>query len=250
MNLDLTGKVAVVTGGARGIGRATCKLLAEAGAAVVVNYAQNAQGAAEVVESIKEKGGRAISVQADVSDVEAVRRMNGKVIDAFGKVDILVNNAGIATASFVADMTDTDWERVVDVNLKGVFNCCREFLPAMIRQRGGRIINVASFVAHIGSYKHAHYAASKAGVIGFTRSLAREVAEYGITVNAVAPGRIETSMEPERMAREKASWIAETPLKRLGRPDEVGAAIVFLASDAASFITGETINVTGGLWIG
>ncbi|MCL5074597.1 MAG: 3-oxoacyl-ACP reductase FabG [Chloroflexi bacterium] len=246
----LQDKVAIVTGGARGIGRAISLAMAKEGARVVVNYVSNSEAATRVVEEIHQEGGEAISIQADVSDSLAVQRMVETTLSRFGRIDILVNNAGIATGSFVVDMPEEDWDKVIDTNLKGVFLCCKAVLPTMIQQRQGKIINIASLVAHTGSYQHAHYAASKAAVIAFTMSLAKEVGPYNINVNAIGPGRIATAMEAERQARERARWISETPLGRLGRPEEIASVAVFLASEAASFITGETINATGGIWMG
>ena len=168
----------------------------------------------------------------------------------YGRLDILINNAGVAGANFIIDMSESEWDQVVDTNLKSVFLCSWAVLPTFFEQRSGKIINIASMVARTGSYKHAHYAASKAGMIALTQSLAKEVGQYGICVNAISPGRIVSKMEVDRQVSEQAKWIADTPLGRMGEPWEIGEVVAFLCSDRASFITGETINVNGGLWMG
>ncbi len=248
--MTLQGKVAIVTGGSRGIGRGIGLVLAREGAKVVVNCAARPEAAEEVVSTIKATGGEAMAFQSNVADAEAVRRMVGATVDRFGRVDILVNNAGVATNAFVSDMSEEEWDQVLDTNLKGVFLCSRAVLPLFIRQQSGSIVSIASLVAHQGSYQHAHYAASKAGVIAFTMSLAKEVGQYNVRVNAVSPGRIASEMEPERQSQMRANWIAETPLGRMGKPEDIAEAVAFLCSDTASFITGETVNVNGGIWMG
>ena len=246
----LRNKVAVVTGAARGIGRGVCLELAKEGANIVVNYVSHAEAAEQLVQELLTTGIQAEAIAADVADRDAVQNMIEAVIRRFGRLDILVNNAGIVTHAHVVDMTDADWDRVLSVNLKGVFLSSRAVLPYFIKQRSGSIVNIASMVARTGSVRHAHYAASKAGVLAFTMSLAKEVGQFNIRVNAISPGRIRSQMDPERQAREGSQWIAETPLGRLGDPEEIGRTVVFLSSDCSSFITGETINVNGGLWMG
>jgi 3-oxoacyl-[acyl-carrier protein] reductase len=246
----LQDKVAIVTGGSRGIGRGICLVLAQEGAKVVVNYVAHPLAAQEVVRAIQEIGEHAMAFEADVANAEMVSRMVNASTEHFGRVDILVNNAGIATHALVVEMTEGDWDQVLDVNLKGAFLCSRAVLPHFTNQRSGSIVNIASLVSRMGSYQHAHYAASKAGLLAFTMSLAKEVGQFNIRVNAISPGRIESDMEPERQARERDKWIAETPLGRMGEPQDIGKVVAFLCSDTASFITGETVNVNGGIWMG
>jgi 3-oxoacyl-[acyl-carrier protein] reductase len=247
LKTDLSGRVAIVTGGSRGIGRATCLMLAEAGANVVVHYRSQADAANEVVAQIEAAGGSAIAVGADMRDPEAPGALVTKTLDRYGKVDILVNNAGEMAAGAVIDLSDELWIKTLNVNLTAVFRCTRACLPAMRAHQWGRIINVTSQAAWTGSANNAHYAASKSGLQGFTFSLVKEEASNGITVNLVAPGRIVTDLIKDSIPRREEEWLKQTPMRRLGQPDEVAAAIVFLASDAASYITGTTIHVNGGL---
>ena len=242
-----TERVAIVTGGSGSIGAGICQSLATSGMHVVVNYLTNSQGAFTTVENIKKLGGEALAIQADVSQPDQVEHMVQETTKEFGRLDILVNCAGIALANFVADMNLAEWEQVLDINLTGVFLCTRAVLPFMIERKSGQIINIASMVAETGSYRHAHYAASKAAVIAFTKSLAKEVGQFGIRVNAINPGRIRSEMEADRQKNEQAQWITETPLGRLGEPQEIGDLVTFLCSEKAAFITGETIQVNGGL---
>ncbi len=248
--MKLQNKVAIVTGGSRGIGRGICLVLAREGVKVVVNYANHSQPAEEVVSAIRQAGGAALACKADVGKADDARRLVETAVANFGGLDILVNNAGVATNAFVVDMTEEEWDCVLDTNLKGPFLCARAALPHLIKQKSGNIINIASLVARQGSFQHAHYAASKAGLIALTQSLAKEVGQYGIRVNAISPGRIESDMEPQRSARMRGQWISETPLGRLGTPGDIAQVVAFLSTDAASFITGETLNVNGGIWIG
>ena len=243
----LDGKVVLVTGGSRGIGRAVALEMAKAGAKVVVNYAGNANAAEEVVTAIKELGGSAIAVQADVANGEAVENLVKQTMEAFGRIDILVNNAGITRDGLLMRMKETDWDAVMDTNLKGIFHCTKAVAKIMMKQRVGRIINMTSVVGITGNAGQANYAAAKAGVIGFTKSMARELASRGITVNAVAPGYIATDMTAVLSEQVRTEMAEKIPAGRLGMPQDIAAAAVFLASDAAGYITGQTLNVDGGM---
>jgi len=247
MNRSLNGKVAVVTGASRGIGRAIALELARRGARVVVNYYRNAEAAAEVVTAIKAAGGQAIAVQADVGDFEQAAGLIQAALDAFDRIDILVNNAGTTRDQLLMLMKERDWDDVLRTNLKSVFNCCKAAARPMVRQRRGRIINITSVSGIAGQGGQTNYAASKAGIIGFTKSLAKELGPRNITVNAVAPGFIPTDLTADLPEELKQKAIEVTPLKRLGRPEEIAYAVAFLASDEAAFITGEVLTVDGGL---
>ena len=245
--MQIEGKIAFVTGASRGIGRAIALTLAEAGADVVVNYAGNAAAAEEVAAEIRKMGRRALILQGDVSQTEAAASMLDAVVAEFGRCDILVNNAGITRDGLLMRMKEEDWDAVLDTNLKGVFNCTKAALKYMMKQRSGKIVNIASVVGIMGNAGQANYAAAKAGCIGFTKSVAKEVASRGITVNAVAPGLIATDMTsvlPEKVIEEMAAGI---PLKRAGQPVDVAKAVLFLVSDDAAYITGQTLNVDGGM---
>ena len=245
--MQIEGKVAFVTGASRGIGRAIALTLAEAGADVAVNYAGNAAAAEEVAEEIRKMGRRALILQGDVSQTEAAALMLDAVVAEFGRCDILVNNAGITRDGLLMRMKEEDWDAVLNTNLKGVFNCTKAALKYMMKQRSGKIVNIASVVGIMGNAGQANYAAAKAGCIGFTKSVAKEVASRGITVNAVAPGLIATDMTsvlPEKVIEEMAAGI---PLKRAGQPVDVAKAVLFLVSDDAAYITGQTLNVDGGM---
>ncbi|MEO8392810.1 MAG: 3-oxoacyl-ACP reductase family protein [Chloroflexota bacterium] len=242
--------IALVTGGSRGIGRATCLALAANGAAVAVHYHARAEAAAEVVAAITQAGGCAVAVQADVRDSAAISSMIEQVSAELGAVDILVNNAGEMTDSSVEAMSDDQWDDALALNLSSAFRCARSSLPAMRAQGWGRIVNVASQVIFTGSVNHAHYAAAKSGLLGLTFSLAKEVSASGVTVNLVSPGRIVTDMIIDKIAQREQEWLAQTPMRRLGQPEEVASVIAFLASDAASYVTGANLNVNGGLVMG
>jgi len=239
--------VALVTGASRGIGRAIALQLAEDGYAVAVNYASNQEKAAKVVDEITSAGGTAVAVRADVGDEEAVRAMFAEVEEALGQVAVLVNNAGITDDGLMLRMGSEQWDRVITTNLRSVFLCSRTALRGMIRARTGRIINISSVSGVAGNPGQANYAASKAGVIGFTKSLAKEVGSRSITVNAVAPGFIATDMT-DALGDEVTGRAAEQiSLGRLGTPEEVASVVGYLASDGASYITGQAIVVDGGL---
>ncbi len=249
MKLDLAGKVALVTGASRGIGRAIALALAEAGAKVGVNYAASSEAAEEVVSRIKKAGGEALAVRFDVSQAGEVLEGVQKLKETLGPVDILVNNAGITKDTLLLRMKEEDWEAVLAVNLKGAFLCTKAVLQGMMKRRFGRIINISSVIAFSGNVGQTNYAASKAALIGFTKSLAREVASRGITVNAVAPGFIETDMTAKIPEKIKETLVSQIPLGRVGKPEEVSPAVVFLASEAASYITGQVIHVNGGIYM-
>ncbi len=245
--MSLQDKVAIVTGASRGIGRAIALDLARRGAAVVVNYKSSAAAAQEVVDTITVAGGRAIAVQADVSRMDEASALIKAALDTFGKLDILVNNAGTTRDTLLMTMSEEDWDAVINADLKSVFNCCKAAIKPMIRARGGRIINISSVVGLAGQGGQTNYAAAKAGVIGFTKSLAKELGSRNITVNAVAPGFIPTALTEVLTEEQKQAVLKMTPLGRFGKPEEVAYAVSFLASDEAAFITGAVLSVDGGL---
>ncbi|WP_196602728.1 3-oxoacyl-[acyl-carrier-protein] reductase [Pectinatus frisingensis] len=243
----LDGKVALITGASRGIGRAIALSLSAAGAAVAVNYAGNDAAAEAVRSEIIKNGGRAIIIKADVSDAAAVDAMIEKVIAEYGTIDILINNAGITKDTIVVRMKQQDWTAVINTNLSGVFNCCKPAAKLMMKKRAGKIVNMASVVGLTGNIGQANYAAAKAGVIGFTKSLARELAARGITVNAVAPGFISTDMTAVLSDKARENILNGIPLKKMGSPEDVADAVLFLVSGRADYITGQVINVDGGM---
>ncbi len=239
-------KVALVTGAARGIGEAIALTLAREGAHVVVIDLDLA-GAQRVAQEIEKLGRQARAIQADVSQRQDVRRLVGETVSAFGKVDILVNNAGVIRRGTFVEHDPQAWEKVLSVNLGGTFNCTQEVVPLMIKQGSGKIINISSIAGKVGDLASApSYGTSKGAINTFTLSLARELAPYGINVNAVAPHAIETDMSREWSAEKRRQIVASIPLKRLGKPEEVAAAVAFLASEGANFITGEILDVNGG----
>lgn len=245
-----SGKVAVVSGGSRGIGRAISVALAEAGAEVALLYAGNREAAEKVVAELQERGKEALAIQADVSQAEQVDAAVKQVMARFGRIDILVNNAGVTRDNLLLRMKEEDWDQVVDTNLKGVFLLTKAVVRPMMRQRFGRIINISSVVGVIGNPGQANYVAAKAGVIGLTKSVAKEVASRGITVNAIAPGFIETDMTAALGEDVRGQLMERIPLGRLGDPADIAGAVKFLASDEAAYITGHTIHVDGGMAIG
>lgn len=247
--INLMGKISIVTGSAQGIGRSIALTLAQKGSDVIV-VDINLQKAHEVREEIRKIGRKSLAIQVDVTDKNDVRKGFEKAIKEFKGVDILVNNAGILQVAFIADISEGERDRVIDVNLKGVFLCSQCVISHMVKKKRGRIINIASIGGKDGfPLAGVHYSASKAGVMGFTRQLAKQVAPYGITVNAVAPGTTDSGMIAHRTDAQKAEILKKIPEGRLGRPEDTAEAVAFLASDEADFITGETLDVCGGLYM-
>ncbi len=246
--MDVSGKVAIVTGGAQGIGKSIGCLLAKNGADIVIadiNAAQ-AQATAREIESF---GRKALSIEADISQLTEADKVVKATTDAFGKIDILINNAGITRDNLFLKMKEEEWDAVIAINLKSVFNCSKAAVRFMSKQRSGKIINIASVVGQMGNVGQANYAASKAGIIGLTKTLAQEFGTRGINVNAVAPGFIETEMTRSLPEKVREEFLRRIPFGRMGLPEEVADAVLFLASDAARYITGQVINVNGGLYM-
>jgi len=242
-------RVAIVTGGSRGIGRAIALRLASEGCHVIVNYQRNGQAAEEVVQEIRSHSGEAIAVQADVSQAEGARQLAEAALNAYGTIDILVNNAGITRDGLLARMSEADWDAVIDTNLKGAFHCIKAVQRTMLRNRSGRIIQISSISGVRGNAGQANYSAAKAGLIGLTKSVARELASRNITVNAVAPGFVDTEMTRELGTVVIEQALSQVPLGRLGKPEDVAAAVAFLASPEAAYITGQVLGVDWGLGI-
>ncbi len=243
----LTGKIAIVTGASRGIGREVAVMLAAKGAIVIVNYNGSAAKAEEVVKEIEMLGGKAEAVQCNVSDYEKAEELLSYVIKQYGKVDILVNNAGITRDNLLMKMSEEDFDDVLNTNLKGAFNCIRHVARQMLKQKGGRIINMSSVSGVLGNAGQANYCASKAGLIGLTKSVARELASRGITVNAVAPGFIDTEMTQVLPEAVKAAAVEQIPMKHFGSTKDIANTVAFLASEEAGYITGQVISVDGGM---
>ena len=245
----LKDKVAIVTGGAGGIGRAICLLFALEGATVAVNYLHGETRAHDLIKEIQDQGGRGLLFKADVTRSEEVDSVVDELYGNCGRIDVLVNSAGIIRDQLIFQMEPSEWREVLDVNLTGLFNCTRAVAKYMMLQRSGKIINVSSIAGQKGGKGHCNYAASKGGVDAFTRSLAIELAPKGITVNAVAPGVIDTDMSETLLRRAQKEVLAQIPLKRLGTPEDVARTVLFLASDDADYITGEVIRVAGGMGV-
>ena len=247
MSSNLSGKVAFVTGASRGIGRAIALRLAADGAKVALNFASNSAKAEAVKAEIETSGGVAMLVQGDVAKFEVVTELIKKVVDEWGRLDILINNAGITRDNLLLKMSEDDFDRVISTNLKGVFNCTKAVTKLMMKQRGGRIVNMSSVVGLKGNISQTNYAAAKAGIIGFTKSAARELASRGVTVNAVAPGFINTDMTAALSEKVKEVMLQEIPAGRMGTPEDVANAVAFLVSNEAAYITGQVLSVDGGM---
>lgn len=247
--MNLKGKNAIVTGGSRGIGKAIALELARNGANVIINYTSNKEAAEKTAKEIKEYGVKALAIHCDVRDADAIKKMIELIEEYFDTIDILVNNAGITRDNLLLRMKEEEWQQVMDVNLKGVFLCTKAVIRKMIKQRQGKIINISSVVGVTGNVGQANYSASKAGVIGFTKSIAKEVSAKGINVNAIAPGFIDTDMTAVLSEDTKYNMLNNIPLKRFGKPEDVANLVVFLSSNKSDYITGEVIHVDGGMAI-
>ncbi len=245
---NLDGKIALVTGGSRGIGKAIAKRLASEGATIVINYMRNEEAANETKKEIEDAGGQATLSKFDVSDFDAVHESVDKIIENHQGLHILINNAGITKDTLLMRMKEEDWDNVMSINLKGIFNCTKAVTRNMLKQRGGRIVNLTSVVGEMGNAGQSNYAASKAGIIGFTKACAREMAPRGITVNAVSPGFIQTDITDQLTEELKKDYISRIPMDRFGTTKDIAGAVAFLTSDDASYITGEVFRVNGGIY--
>lgn len=245
----LEGKIALVTGGARGIGNAIAKKLGSEGATVIVNYSGSKEKAEETAEAIRQAGGQAECMQCDVSDFASCEVLAKEILEKYGRLDILVNNAGITRDGLIMRMSEADYDAVLDTNLKGAFNMIRQFSKAFLKQRSGRIINISSVSGVMGNAGQANYSASKAGLIGLTKSVARELASRGVCVNAVAPGFIATDMTDKMPESAKEGMKNVIPMGRIGEPEDIAEMVAFLAGDKAGYITGQVICVDGGMAI-
>ncbi len=247
--MDLTGKVAVVTGGSRGIGKAVCLRLGALGATVVINYVSRPDAAQETAAEVEKAGGKATLAQFNVADSAAVDAAFKEILETHGRIDVLVNNAGITRDGLFMKMKEADWDLVLDTNLKGAFNCIKAVNRPMMKQRSGAIISITSVIGFAGNAGQANYSAAKAGLIGLTRSLAKELASRNIRVNGVAPGYIDTDMTKDLPESVKEIILSEIPLRSMGAADDVAAAVAFLASEDARYITGQFIHVNGGMYM-
>ena len=245
--MSLQGKCALVTGGSRGIGRAVCLELARQGARVAVNYAGNAAAAEETVRACEALGAEAFAIQADVADAAACEAMVKEVLARFGRLDILVNNAGVTRDGLMPMMKEADWDAVLDTNLKGAFHCMKAVYRPMMKQKYGRIVNLSSIVGLRGNAGQANYAASKAGLIGLTKSMAKELAARNVTVNAVAPGFIDTDMTAALPEKAREAMLTTIPMGRLGQAEDVAQAVAFFAGDTSAYVTGQVLCVDGGM---
>jgi 3-oxoacyl-[acyl-carrier protein] reductase len=248
--MALDGKVALVTGGSRGIGRAIALRLADMGATVAINYVSNPDAAREVVAAIVARGGHAGLYKFDVADAQAVNEAVARVIEDYGRLDILVNNAGITRDGLLMKMKEESWDQVLDTNLKGAFNCIKAVNRPMMKQRWGRIVNISSVIGFLGNAGQANYAAAKAGLTGLTRSVARELASRGITVNGVAPGYIDTDMTRDLVEEVKNKIVLEIPMRAMGSAEDVAGAVAYLVGEDARYVTGQFIHVNGGMFMG
>jgi 3-oxoacyl-[acyl-carrier protein] reductase len=247
--VDAVKRTILVTGGSRGIGRAVCLAFAHAGNHIYFNYASAAEAAALTEKQVTEAGGRATGLRVNVAVEKEVADFVGRALDETGRIDVLVNNAGITRDGLIVRMKAVDWDEVLDTNLKGAFHCIKAVSKSMIKQRSGRIVNVSSVVGVSGNAGQANYAASKAGIIGLTKAVAKELAPRGITANVVAPGYIETDMTAALDDRAKQLMVAQIPLGRAGTPEDIAAAVLFLASEQAAYITGQVLHVSGGMYM-
>jgi len=248
--VTLNSKVALVTGGSRGIGRAVCKQLAASGAVVGVNYVANPTAADETLTQITEAGGTGFTTQFDVADGKSVQQAVKEIIDQHGSIDILVNNAGITRDGLMARMKEEHWDDVLNTNLKGAFHCSKAVMRSMMKKKWGRIINISSVIGFLGNGGQVNYGAAKAGLVGLTKSMARELAARNVTVNCVAPGYIITDMTEELDQEIQQAIQAQIPLGRLGKPEDVAAAVGFLTTPGADYMTGQTLHVNGGMYMG
>jgi acetoacetyl-CoA reductase len=248
MRKRLEGKTAIVTGAGRGIGSAIARELGETGANVIVNYSTSASSAEELAEEIRTLGPKALAIQADVTDIEQVRNMVNRVMETFGQIDILVNNAGITRDKTLKNMSRENWDEVMHVNLGSVFNCTKLVLPHMLERKSGKIVNISSFVALAGNVGQANYAATKAGIIGFTKSIALEVARHGITVNAVCPGFTETDMLWQVPENIRQRILEKIPMARFGTAEEIAACVRYIVTEG-DYMTAQAISINGGVYI-
>ena len=246
---DAVERTILVTGGSRGIGRGICKAFAQPGSRIYFNYASAADAAVETEKLVADAGSKATGMRVNVASEKEVAEFVGRALDETGRIDVLVNNAGIARDGLIVRMKEADWDDVLDINLKGSFNCIKAVAKTMIKQHAGRIINVSSVVGASGNPGQANYVASKAGIIGLTKAVAKELAPRGITANVVAPGYIATDMTTSLSDKAREMMVSQIPLGRVGTPEDIAAAVVFLASDQAAYITGQVIHVNGGMYM-